>query len=102
MVVGLAPTPRRLAEPTGAEAIVDYEDADDVAAFLAAAFSDEAANDEFIAVINDGSTASAKAAYVYFVDNDNDTNVALSGADVTLIGIIYSDGVLTTANVDAL
>jgi hypothetical protein len=55
---------------TGAEDIDTYSGtgfAADVAAFLAAAFGDEAANDEFVAVIND---VAGNKSYAYYVDFD--------------------------------
>lgn len=75
------------ADGTGSEAITDYTDLDDVAAFLAAAFSDEAANDEFIAVIND--TVGEKS-YIYYVDFDDGNGGAglLDDEAIKAIGVV--------------
>jgi len=70
---------------TDDEEIEDFEDLDDVADFLAAAFSDEATSDEFIAVINDG----AGTAYVYYVDTDDGAGGNTIDEDaISLIGVV--------------
>jgi hypothetical protein len=73
------------------ETITNFSDLTDVAAFLAAAFTNEAAGNAFVAVINDG----GGTAYVYDV-----TIVGtLDGADdITLVGVVTANGALTTAN----
>jgi hypothetical protein len=75
------------ADGTGSEAIEDYTDLDDVASFIAAAFSDEAANDEFVAVIND---LVANKTYVYYVDFDlgNAGGGLLDDEALSLVGVI--------------
>jgi hypothetical protein len=84
------------ADGTGAEVIADYTDLEDVAAFIAAAFSDEAAGDEIVAVIND--TVGNKS-YAYYVDADADGNIGSD--DVHLIADITEavPAVLTTADI---
>ena len=81
---------------TGAEVITTYTDLEDVAEFIAAAFSDEAADDEFVAVIND--TVGNKS-YAFYVDADADGNIGAD--DVHLIADITEAGptVLTTADI---
>ena len=88
------------ADGTGAEAITNYTDLADVAAFLAAGL-DEIAGETYVAVIND--LAGGKA-YVYniTVDAVAESGVAVANAistgDVTLVGTITADGALTTTN----
>ncbi len=79
------------ADGTGAEVIVDYTDLEDVGAFLAAAFGDEAANDEFIAVIND--TVGGQS-YAYYVDFDlgNGGVGAIDEDAITLLAVITEAG----------
>jgi len=75
------------ADGTGSLAITDYTDLDEVAAFLAGAFSDEEADDEFVAVIND--TVGEKS-YIYYVDFDdgNGGTGALDDEAVKAIGVV--------------
>jgi len=79
------------ADGTGAEVIVDYTDLEDVGAFLAAAFGDEAAGDEFIAVIND--TVGGQS-YAYYVDFDlGDGGAGAIDEDaITLLAVITEAG----------
>lgn len=82
---------------TGAEAIVDYNDFDDVGAFIAAAFSDEAAGDNIVTYINDG----AGNAYIYNViyDNGNAGGGAFDADAITLIGIVHADDALISTDI---
>jgi len=88
------------ADGTGAEAITNYTNAADVAAFLAAAFNDESAFDLLAgdgwisAVINDLLTDTA---YVYDVRVGDDD--ILDAGSVTLIGIVNADAALTTGDI---
>lgn len=87
------------ADGTGTEAIANYSDLADVAAFLDAAFTGEAANTEFVAVIND--LTGNRMAYVYYVDLDGGANAtSVEAADIQLIGVvdIQSTAVLTIAS----
>jgi len=76
--------------------IEDFEDLEDVGEFLAAAFSDEATGDDFVAVIND----SNGTAYVYYVvfDNGNGGVGAIDEDAITLIGIV--EGTLDAGDVN--
>ena len=78
---------------TGTEDIDTYSGtgfAADVAAFLAAAFGDEAANDEFVAVIND---VAGNTSYAYYVDFDlgNGGAGAIDADAVSLIATITEE-----------
>ena len=75
------------ADGTGAETIASYTDLDDVAAFLAAAFNDEAANDENVFVIND---LVGNKTYIYYSDFDlgNAGGGLLDDEALTLIGVV--------------
>ncbi len=78
------------ADGTLTEAIASYSDLTDVAAFIAAAFSDEAALDTFVAVIND---LVGDKTYAYYVDFDagNGGVGALDADALTLIGVITEE-----------
>lgn len=75
------------ADGTSTEVIADYTDKADVAAFIAAAFSDEATGDDFVAVIND---LVADKSYIYaVVFDDGNAGVGAIDADaITLMGTV--------------
>ena len=67
------------ANSTTAETVADFGDKADVAAFIAAQFSDEATDDNFIFIIND---TVGEDAYIYSVDfNSGNSGAGLIDAD---------------------
>ncbi len=86
------------ADGTGAEAIADYTDLTDVAAFLEAGLGADSA-ESYTAIIND---PAGDMAYIYTIDVDADDNVAdqIDAGDITLVGTITADGVIDAADVN--
>jgi len=80
---------------TDDEEITDFTDLEDVAEFLAAAFSDEATDDDFVATINDG----AGTSYIYYVNMTGDAT--LDDGDITLIGVVSADDDLAAEDITA-
>lgn len=86
---------------TGTEAIADYTDLTDVAAFLEAAIAVQAGTEDYAAVIND--LANDKA-YVYQVNPDaSGVATDIEAGDLTIIGVLSIDDAAFTgaANIAA-
>ncbi len=85
------------ADGTGAEAIADYTDLTDVAAFLEAGINATSAHN-YIAVINDLTTDTA---YAYQIDVNAVDVVAnqIDAGDISLIGVVNADTALTVVEI---